>query len=114
MINIYKAITVMMLFCFLHVPKATSQDILKKTSKELCLCLEEKSKNDTLNLTPKQILDQCMGASMATNRLALAEKYDLGTISGIKALRDELVGELKKNCKEFVLLFPENLSGIER
>lgn len=110
MIKIYYSITIVTLCCIFHVNSAFSQDILKKTAKELCVCLEETSKSDTLDLTPKQILDKCTGASMAKNRVELAEKYDMGTVTGIKALRDELVQELKENCQQFIPMFSDNTS----
>lgn len=110
MIKIYTCITVIMLFCLFHLAPAKAQDILKKTAKDLCVCLDETSKTDTLNLAPKQILDKCNGAAMAKNRVELAEKYDMGTVSGIKALRDELVNELKQDCEQFITMFSENPS----
>ncbi|MEB2777474.1 hypothetical protein SYJ56_19320 [Algoriphagus sp. D3-2-R+10] len=108
MIKIYFIISAFTLFCFYHLPPAMSQDILKKTAKDLCVCIEETSKSDTLDLPPKQIFDKCTGASMANNRVALAKKYDMGTVSGIKALRDELVNELKQDCEQFITMFSEN------
>ena len=108
MIQIYTCITGMMLFCFFHLPPAMAQDILKKTVKDLCVCLDETSKTDTLNLAPKQIFDKCTGATMAKNREELLKKYDMGTVSGIKALRDELVNELKQECEQFITMFSEN------
>lgn len=110
MIKIYCCITgIAMFFIFPVTPPSLSQDILKKTSKQLCLCLEETSKSDTLDLPPKQIFDKCTGASMANNRFELAEKYDMGTVSGIRALRDELVKELKMDCEQFIRMFTESL-----
>ncbi|MBB6328256.1 hypothetical protein FHS59_003899 [Algoriphagus iocasae] len=108
MIKIYKSIPVMMLFCIFQVTPSFSQDILKKTAKDLCICLEETSKSDTLDLAPKQILDKCTGASMAKNRVELAGKYDMATVSGIKALRDELIQELIESCREFAKMFIED------
>lgn len=108
MIKLYYSISVFTLICIFHIPPVMSQDILKKTAKELCICLDETSKSDTLNLAPKQILDKCIGSAMAKNRIELAEKYDMGTVSGIKALRDELVKELKQDCDQFITMFSEN------
>lgn len=98
----------MMLFCFFHLPPSMAQDILKKTAKDLCVCLKETSKSDTLNLAPKQFLDKCTGATMAKNGVELAEKYDMSTISSIKILRDKLVNELKQDCQQFIKMFSES------
>ena len=108
MIKIFYIFTVIAFCCIFQVTPSFSQDILKKTAKDLCICLEETSKSDTLDLAPKQILDKCTGASMAKNRVELAEKYDMGTVSGIKALRDELIQELRENCQQFITMFFDN------
>lgn len=108
MMKMYYSITVITLCCIFHINFAFSQDILKKTAKELCICLEDTSKSDTLDLTSKQILDKCTGASMAKNREELLKKYEMGTVSGIKALRDELVNVLKQDCEQFITMFSEN------
>tara|TARA_R110002020_G_scaffold400024_2_gene610104 strand:- start:1641 stop:1982 length:342 start_codon:yes stop_codon:yes gene_type:complete len=108
MIKIFYSIALIAFCCIFNINSAFSQDILKKTAKELCICLEETSKSDTLDLAPKQILDKCTGASMAKNRVELAEKYDMGTVSGIKSLRDELIQELRESCREFAKMFIED------
>ena len=45
---------------------------------------------------------------MAKNRVELAGKYDMATVSGIKALRDELIQELIESCREFAKMFIED------
>ena len=100
--------TIIWLSFFLDAKQVYAQSAIDVSAEQICKCLNEKVKSDTLNLTSKEIFDSCTGETMAKNGEKLSKEFNLGTVEGIIQLRNEFIDILKKDCDRFRKMFVKN------
>lgn len=100
------ALMVLSLFC--NSNQASAQSALQTSADEVCICLDEKVENDTTELNPNELLNECAVEAMTKNRVELAKETDMGTVEGIRELRNKFVDLLNKDCDRFREIFVQN------
>lgn len=107
----FTSLTIVFLSLFCCTNQVNAQSAVEFSVDQICRCLDEKVRNDTLEMTPKEIFDTCTGGTMAKNREELGKEYDLGTVEGILELRDKFIKFLDEDCDRFGKMFGENSEG---